>query len=55
VSVVTIINGDCLEELREMQPVDCIFADPPDNIGLNYDAPFKDHLEANEYALTMRR
>jgi len=38
-----------------MQPVDCIFADPPDNIGLNYDAPFKDHLEANEYALTMRR
>ncbi len=33
-----LIHGDCLEVLRKMSlpPFDCIFADPPDNIGLEY-------------------
>ncbi len=30
-------HGDCLEILPGMSRVPCIFADPPDNIGLKYD------------------
>ena len=33
-----------------MQPVDCIFADPPDNIGLNYgEVGYQDNLEEWHY------
>ena len=32
-----IYNGDCLDLLAHLDPVDLIFADPPDNIGLKYD------------------
>lgn len=31
-------RGDCLELLRGRTSVKCIFADPPDNIGLKYEA-----------------
>lgn len=32
-----LINGDCLEAIRNsIQQYTCIFADPPDNIGLDY-------------------
>ncbi len=31
-----IIQGDCLTVLPDLPKVDCIFADPPDNIGLDY-------------------
>lgn len=31
----TLIHGDCLEVVKGMQ-YDCIFVDPPDNIGLGY-------------------
>jgi DNA modification methylase len=30
-------QGDCLERLSQLPRVKCIFADPPDNIGLGYD------------------
>jgi DNA modification methylase len=30
-------HGDCLEWLGRLEKVKCIFADPPDNIGLGYD------------------
>ena len=36
-------NGDCLDVLPKLDPVRCIFADPPDGIGLKYDH-FKDNL-----------
>ena len=35
-------HGDCLDFLRECEPYEAIFADPPDNIGLNYSG-FKDN------------
>lgn len=31
-----LVEGDCEEYLTKMQPVKCIFMDPPDNIGLKY-------------------
>lgn len=34
-------QGDCLDYLRSCEPVEAIFADPPDNIGLDYSG-FKD-------------
>ena len=43
-----IINGDCLEVLRNELPVDCIFADPPDNIGLKY-GKYKDKMPDDLY------
>ncbi len=30
-------QGDCLERLSQLKRVKCLFADPPDNIGLGYD------------------
>lgn len=33
----TLIHGDCLKALQAHEWVNCIFADPPDNIGLGYD------------------
>ena len=37
--MIEILHGDCLDVLNGCfcDPVDCIFADPPDNIGLGYD------------------
>ena len=45
---ITLINGNCLEVLREMDRVECIFADPPDNIGLDY-ADGDDNLDPADY------
>lgn len=47
--MVDILQGDCLELLGNLGPVDCIFADPPDNIGLGYAGDFNDKLPAAEY------
>lgn len=41
-------QGDCLEVLEDLEPVDCIFADPFDNIGLKYNQ-HKDKLPDHEY------
>jgi len=41
-------QGDCLKVLADLDPVDCIFADPPDNIGLGYDS-YDDRKSEDEY------
>lgn len=35
----TLINGDCLEELPSFKNIDLIFADPPFNLGKEFDVP----------------
>lgn len=44
----TLIQGDCVKALATMPKLDCIFADPPDNIGLGY-ANSKDRLARAAY------
>lgn len=46
---IEVIEGDCLEvlERRDLRAT-CIFADPPDNIGLGYEG-FSDDLKPVEY------
>ena len=41
-------HGDCLEILPGMSRVPCLFADPPDNIGLGYEG-VDDNLPEEEY------
>lgn len=41
-------QGDCLDILRNLLPVACLFADPPDNIGLGY-GQYHDSLPEREY------
>ena len=41
-------HGDCLEIIPGMDFVDCIFADPPDNIGLKYENG-NDNLCTSDY------
>ena len=41
-------HGDCLEILPGMSRVPCIFADPPDGIGLKYEG-FDDKITPNDY------
>lgn len=45
---IRLYNGDCLDVLDTLPSVDCLFADPPDNIGLGYKA-YKDKLPNEEY------
>ena len=47
-------NGDCLDVLETLEPVDTLFADPPDNIGLGYDS-YRDKLKDGEYVAMLRR
>jgi site-specific DNA-methyltransferase (adenine-specific) len=49
-----LFNGDCLDVLPKLNRVKCIFADPPDGIGLKYDG-FDDDLTAEEYLSHLRR
>lgn len=49
-----IINGDCLKVLPELPSVSCIFADPPDNIGLNYNQ-FQDQRPDDVYVSWLKR
>ncbi|MCG3138301.1 MAG: hypothetical protein HJJLKODD_02163 [Phycisphaerae bacterium] len=46
-----IINGDCLQELPRLATgmVDLVFADPPYNIGYNYNGEYQDQLSDEEY------
>lgn len=52
-----IICGDCLKVLEDLSPTACIFADPPDNLGLTYgndlddDMPTKDYIDWLEECL----
>jgi hypothetical protein len=43
-----LINGNCLDVLTTIKPVNCIFADPFDNIGLAYNK-YKDVMPEPEY------
>lgn len=45
-----IVQGDCLAVLPTLAPVKTIFADPPDNIGLEY-SEYKDKLDPQHYYL----
>ena len=44
----TLINLDCMEWLPDMEEIDTLFADPPDNIGLGYQT-YKDKLPDEQY------
>jgi len=43
-----LIHGDCLDVLRALDEASCLFADPPDNIGLGYNK-FKDKRPDDAY------
>lgn len=48
-----LIHGDCLTVMRALGNFDCVFADPPDNLGLSYgecddNLPEADYLELLE-------
>jgi DNA modification methylase len=48
---IKVVQGDCIHVVRllaDAGPIDCIFADPPDNIGLGYD-DYKDKLSEEAY------
>lgn len=49
-----LFNGDCLDVLEKLDPVDCIFADPPDNIGLGYDH-YDDRKADAEYVALLEK
>jgi site-specific DNA-methyltransferase (adenine-specific) len=46
-----LFNADCLEVLRKIrsESVDCVFADPPFNLGKDYKTDFKDRVSEIEY------
>jgi DNA modification methylase len=48
-----LINGNCLDVLKDLDHVDTLFADPPDNIGLGY-AGDRDRLTENDYIGMLR-
>jgi DNA modification methylase len=52
--MITLYNADCEGQLRAMPSVHCIFADPPDNIALDYDE-YKDRKPDHEYLADMMR
>lgn len=43
-----VIHGNCLEVMPELGRFDCVFADPPDNIGLGYNG-YTDSLPKSGY------
>jgi site-specific DNA-methyltransferase (adenine-specific) len=47
-------HGDCLEILPGMDRVPCLFADPPDGIGLDYDG-YDDNIDEEEYLELMEQ
>lgn len=47
-------HGDCLNILGQIEPAACIFADPPDNIGLAY-GEYKDKWADGDYSEWLQR
>jgi DNA modification methylase len=43
-----LINGNCLKVLPTLGQFDCVFVDPPDNIGVSYNS-YKDKVQLHEY------
>jgi site-specific DNA-methyltransferase (adenine-specific) len=52
----SLVQGDCIKELAKLEAgsVDLVFADPPFNIGYEYDA-YDDRKEADEYLAWSRQ
>lgn len=48
-SAALVIEGDCLEIMPTLGQFDCVFLDPPDNIGLKYDGGARDDLVDDDY------
>src|SRR3954466_11842812 len=48
-------QGDCIELMNQIEPgtIDLVFADPPFNIGYEYDE-YHDHQDADEYVAWSR-
>lgn len=46
-----LFNADCLEVMREMrsESIDCVFADPPFNLGKDYKSGFNDKVSQEQY------
>lgn len=49
-----LIQGDCLEVAPTLGAFDCVFADPPDNLGLKYNE-YADKLPVDHYKAFLRR
>ena len=49
-----VIHGDCIDLLQDCDEFDCIFADPPDCIGLNYNE-YQDKMPDHEYVELLSR
>lgn len=47
-SMSRLINGDCLDVFSALRSVQCVFADVPDNLGLDYNE-YGDRLSPEEY------
>ena len=47
-------NGDCLDVLQTLEPVATIMADPPDNIGLDYET-YRDRQTEGDYVGLLRK
>jgi site-specific DNA-methyltransferase (adenine-specific) len=47
-------NGDCMEVLDGLEPVATLFADPPDNLGLNYNE-YRDRCKDSDYIDLLRK
>ncbi len=47
-------NGDCLKLIESIEPLKCIFADPPDNIDLGY-GEYKDKMPDDEYVALLEQ
>lgn len=46
--MIEIVQGDCLDVMPTLGPFDCVFMDPPDNIGLDYEG-VDDKKTTHEY------
>lgn len=53
-TILSIINSDCMKAMRQMGKFDCIFADPPDNIGLKYGI-YGDEMPDSKYLTWLER
>lgn len=47
-----LIHGDCTSVIPTLGQFDCIFADPPDNIGLDYNE-YDDHYAEGDYIVLL--
>ena len=47
-------NGDCLDVLKDLEDVDTLFADPPDNLDLSYNE-YRDRMPDADYIKLLHR